>query len=99
MTAVEVMRARYSAHVVGDPGYLLSSWHPDTRPPDIAGGDETWLGLEVGAVERGGALDATGTVAFAAHFRQGDRIRVLREISSFVRVQGRWVYFDGTFDF
>ena len=93
------MRARYSAHVVGDHAYLLHSWHPDTRPVHVARGEETWRGLEVGAVERGGALDATGTVTFAAHFRQDGRTRVLREVSSFVRVNGRWVYFDGTFDF
>ena len=92
------MRARYSAHAVGDHAYLLTSWHPDTRPNEVAGGTKTWLGLEVGTVERGGALDATGTVAFAARFRQGGRTRVFREVSRFVRVNGRWVYFDGTFD-
>jgi SEC-C motif domain protein len=93
------MRARYSAHAVGDHRYLLDTWHPDTRPPGVAGGAEHWLGLEVGDVVRGGALDADGTVSFAAHFRSGERTRVLRETSRFVRLGARWVYYDGDLEF
>lgn len=97
-TAEEVMRARYSAHVVGDRDYLESSWHPDTRPPVIVGlGDGDWLGLTVERTERGDRLDADGVVAFVARFRPAadDAVTELRETSRFGRHGGRWVYLDG----
>ena len=97
--AVDVMRARYSAHVVGDHDYLLASWHPDTRPEMIGGRSEQWLGLELGEIVGGRALDTEGTVAFAAHFHSGEQTRVLRETSRFVRLAGRWIYYDGRLDF
>ena len=31
-TAVQLMRSRYTAYVVGDRSYLLATWHPSTRP-------------------------------------------------------------------
>ena len=34
-TALQVMRARYSAFAVGREDYLLASWHPDTRPAEV----------------------------------------------------------------
>lgn len=100
-TAEAVMRARYSAHVVGHEDYLQRSWHPDTRPPTLAMSDtsERWLGLDVIDIERGGALDAEGFVAFEARFQQGSVERALRERSRFVRLGGRWVYYDGELDF
>ena len=35
-TAVQLMRSRYSAFAVGDMPYLLRTWHPTTRPDDLA---------------------------------------------------------------
>lgn len=85
-TAELLMRARYSAHVVGDAAYLLSTWHPSTRPPgvDTSG---SWRRLEVLAA-RGGLLDVEGAVCFRAHHDGG----VLEEDSRFVRDAGRWSY-------
>ncbi|MCW3040562.1 MAG: hypothetical protein JWM31_2467, partial [Solirubrobacterales bacterium] len=34
-TAAALMRSRYSAFAVGDPVYLLASWHPSTRPRSL----------------------------------------------------------------
>jgi uncharacterized protein YchJ len=31
-SAEQLMRSRYSAFAVGDPAYLLATWHPTTRP-------------------------------------------------------------------
>jgi SEC-C motif-containing protein len=100
-TAEQVMRARYSAHVVGDLDYLRRSWHPDTCPEVIAATKESerWLGLEIRSTERGGALDGEGLVEFVASFQAGVRKRTLHERSRFVRLSGRWVYIDGELEF
>ncbi len=34
-TAEQLMRSRYSAYALKNETYLLQSWHPDTRPPDL----------------------------------------------------------------
>jgi SEC-C motif domain protein len=101
VTAEEVMRARYSAHVVDDLDYLRRSWHPDTCPAIIAASDESerWLGLDIRSTERGGAFDGEGFVEFVATFQAGVQRRALHERSRFVRVSGRWVYIDGVLEF
>ena len=93
-TAVQLMRSRYTAYVVGDVDYLLATWHPSTRPatleldPGIA-----WRSLEIVRTERGGPLDREGVVEFAARYRADGRPGALREVSRFVR-DGRWLYVD-----
>jgi SEC-C motif-containing protein len=90
------MRSRYSAFVVGDAGYLLRTWHPDTRPADLElDPGMQWRRLDILSTSRGGPLDNTGVVEFAAHYRHdGDR-GVQREASRFVREGRRWYYVDG----
>ena len=91
------MRSRYSAFAVGDAGYLLATWHPDTRPRELElDPDLRWTGLDVLATTRGAMLDAEGTVEFTAHYIVGRRAGTLHEDSRFVRVDGRWLYLDGT---
>ena len=94
-TAERVMRARYSAFVVGDEADLVRSWHPATRPRTI-GMDPTteWLGLDVIAVSGGGVFDSDGTVEFIARHRRGGRTGAVHERSRFVRHQRQWVYLD-----
>lgn len=94
-TAERVMRARYTAFVVGDDDYLTRSWHPATRPRTVTGepGVE-WLGLDVLGVTGGGPFDSDGTVEFAAHYRAGTQDGVLHERSRFVRHEREWVYLD-----
>jgi SEC-C motif-containing protein len=90
------MRSRYSAFAVGDPAYLLATWHPDTRPRDLVLDDGVrWTGLDVLAATGGGLFDAEGTVEFRAHSVRGGRAHAQHEDSRFVRVEGRWVYLDG----
>jgi SEC-C motif-containing protein len=90
------MRSRYSAFVVGDAGYLLRTWHPDTRPADLElDPGMQWRRLDILSTSRGGPLDNAGVVEFAAHYRHdGDR-GVQREASRFVREGRRWYYVDG----
>jgi SEC-C motif-containing protein len=96
-TAEALMRSRYSAYVLALPEYLLDTWHPDTRPADIAlPHGLKWLGLDV---KRHTVQDARhAQVEFIARSRfQGKGAR-MHEISRFVREDDRWFYLDGDVD-
>ena len=92
-TAEQLMRSRYSAFVVLDAGYLLRTWHPDTRPAGLEL-DPTvrWRRLDIVSTRRGGPLDSEGTVEFTAHFRHDGERGAQHETSRFVRVERRWYY-------
>ncbi|AOD19814.1 YchJ family protein [Xanthomonas fragariae] len=94
--AQTLMRARYSAYVRRDVGYLLASWHPSTRPPELSldeGGRITWLGLTVQRAIVTGA--DTSEVVFLARYRIGGGSAVrMTEHSRFVREDGHWYYLD-----
>jgi SEC-C motif domain protein len=92
-TAERLMRSRYSAFALGEADYLLTSWHPSTRPESIdLNPDQQWLSLEIVGRTGGGMLDTEGTVEFRARYRfEGDRYEQV-ENSRFVRVDKRWVY-------
>ncbi|MGE0081432.1 MAG: YchJ family protein [Thiohalomonadaceae bacterium] len=96
LSAERLMRARYSAYVLGDAGFLRESWHVSTRPQTIDPAQgPVWLGLEVRATSAGQPGDDTGMVEFIARYRDGTRVDALHETSRFVREQGRWFYVDG----
>ena len=87
------MRSRYSAFAVRDAGYLLRTWHSRTRPRRLTfDSDQRWTRLEILAVTGGGMLHPSGTVEFRAHYHRRGVPGSQREISSFVREDGRWVY-------
>lgn len=90
-TAEQLMRARYSAYVVGDCDYLWRSWHPRTRPDSVSGCGPEWTRLEIIDSVAGGPEDESGEVEFLAYYRGG----VLRERSRFARRVRRWFYVDG----
>ena len=95
-TAEQLMRSRYSAFAVGDPAYLLATWHPSTRPPSLEL-DPTvrWTGLDVLATSDGGLLAPEGTVEFRAWYRREGETGSQHEVSRFERVDGAWRYLDG----
>ncbi|MCZ2827540.1 YchJ family protein [Modestobacter sp. VKM Ac-2986] len=95
-TAEQLMRSRYSAFVVGDPAYLLATWHPSTRPGRLElDPDVRWTGLEVLGGTGGSLLATEGAVTFRAHWVAGGVRGTQEEDSRFVREGGRWVYLDG----
>ncbi|CRZ15580.1 YchJ family protein [Mycolicibacterium neworleansense] len=95
-TAVALMRSRFSAFAVGDVRYLLTSWHPDTRPADLELDETvTWRRLQIVDTEAGGADDNTGVVEFRAQYVHGRGRHILHERSRFERVKGEWRYLDG----
>ena len=96
--AEALMRSRYSAFVLGDMGYLLRTWHPETRPTALElDATVTWLGLTVRAVRRSGPDVAE--VDFVARSRVGGGSASRQvERSRFRCDDGRWYYLDGVIE-
>ena len=93
-TAEALMRSRYTAFALGDEGYLLRTWHVDTRPSEVRfDSGERWTRLEVLATVAGDLLDAEGAVEFRAYHEREGEVAILHELSRFVRDdEHRWVY-------
>ena len=90
------MRSRYTAFALGDVAHLLDTWHPSTRPASLdLDPQQRWLHLNVESWSGGGPFDIEGTVGFTAVYRGPDGRGELRELSRFVREDGRWYYVDG----
>jgi len=94
--AEALMRSRYTAYTLRNEDYLLSTWHPSTRPAALGLADEAptkWLGLEVKRHEQHDANHAL--VEFVARYKVNGRAQRLHETSRFVREGGRWLYVEG----
>ena len=91
------MRSRYTAYTRGHLDYLRKTWHVDNCPQNLTVPAGTnWLGLQIKAVVAGSADEAFGTVEFVARSKLNGRASRLHETSRFERVNGLWVYKDGT---
>jgi SEC-C motif domain protein len=100
--ALELMRSRYSAYVVGATGYLRATWAQQTCPTELdadptAADAPRWLGLQI---KRFAELDsAHAEVEFVARYKVSGRAHRLHELSRFVRGEdGCWRYVDGDVD-
>lgn len=94
-TAERLMRSRYSAFAVGDERYLLSSWHPRTRPASLdLDPDLRWYRLDILSTRQGGLLDSEGIVEFRAFYRSADGRGEQHEVSRFTRDGRDWKYLD-----
>ena len=92
--AESLMRSRYTAFVLRRTDYLVATWHPSTRPFDVAADHGTkWLGLDVRQHTVQGADHAE--VEFVARYREAGRGARIHERSRFVREDGRWFYVSG----
>jgi len=92
-TAEQLMRSRFSAFAVCDADYLLSTWHPSTRPATLELDPELrWYRLDILDRSAGGPLDSHGEVEFEAFWRSTHGRGSQRERSSFAREGGRWFY-------
>lgn len=100
-TALELMRARYSAYFFRNADFLVATTHPDKRRKGMK--DELgssiheidWSFLTIVGSSKGGADDKTGKVEFIAeYFMEGQRNK-LHEKSRFKRHKGQWKYLDG----
>ncbi|USD64346.1 YchJ family protein [Vibrio sp. SCSIO 43136] len=98
---VQLMRARYAAHVLGLVDFVVATYHPSCnaeqdRQAIAESIDSDWLKLEVIA-QTNGNHDDEGFVEFKAYFQQDGEEYCLGERSRFVREQGQWYYIDGIF--
>lgn len=96
-SAEQLMRSRFSAFAVGDPDYLLASWHPSTRPAELElDAERRWYRLDIIATSGGTPFETTGVVEFEAYYRSPEGAGSQHEVSRFVRENGSWLYVDGT---
>ena len=101
ITAVSLMRARYSAFAMGEIEYLTETLHPDYRHDYDAAATRRWvqksewLGLEIVSCVAGCEQDEEGIVEFIATFKEKGIVRRHHERSSFSRINGRWYFVDG----
>jgi len=95
-TPAELLRSRYTAIVERNQAYLAWTWHPSTRPADLAVEVQPdWRGLRIVAAVQGGAADGEGMVEFVATALDGSCVYTLHERSRFVREDRGWLYVAG----
>ncbi len=97
----QLMRARYSAHVLGLVDFVVDTYHASChaekqRDAIAESINSDWVKLDVHSSEDGASSDE-GYVTFSAYFNQDGKQLCLTERSRFVREQGQWFYIDGTF--
>ena len=97
----QLMRSRYSAHVLGLVDYVITTYHPSCNAEEQRAGitesiDSDWAGLEVIDTTKG-SHENEGFVEFKAYFNDGMEQYCMQERSRFIREDGLWYYIDGTF--
>lgn len=102
VTALELMKSRYTAFTQANGDYLLSSHHSSTRPniKEKAGivnwaKSVKWVGLTILNTKMGKAADTKGFVEFSAAFMENGEANEIHENSLFQRENGKWVYVSG----
>ena len=96
-TVKQLMRSRYSAFALGGHGdYLLETWHPSSAgtltAQSLSAKTLNWQGLTILDFRHKGN---EGMVKFEARYVDDEgRDGLLREVSRFVRVDGKWLYLD-----
>lgn len=100
-SAEALMRARYSAYVKEQVGFILDTTHASQRDQYTKEGiqrwarNSEWLGLTIVGTEKGTAGDDTGTVEFIAEYFEKGRRNRHHEIAQFRREEGNWYFYDG----
>lgn len=96
VSALALMRSRYTAYSIGDDPYVLATWHESTRPAaleQVTSNHPKWIGL---TIRRHLQHDPDhAVVEFIARYRSGGRAHRLHETSRFVCEEGVWFYVDG----
>lgn len=98
----QLMRARYSAHVLDLVDFIVETYHPSCHAEQDREGiaDSTtlhWVKLTVTATQDGESEDQ-GFVSFKADYIAGNSLHSLAEQSRFCRQDGQWYYLDGIVD-
>lgn len=100
-SAEALIRARYTAHTLGDMDFILATHHPSTRAEidEVAtqrwASESTWLGLEIINVDGGKESDNTARIEFMARYRDSARRRhTHHERGVFEKYHGQWYFRD-----
>lgn len=100
-TAEALMRARYTSYATGRVDFVERSHAPESRADFDRAASEKWAkesewrGLSVLAVKDGGETDGSGVVSFVARFAAGGEEYEHREIATFRKEGGDWLFVDG----
>ena len=98
ITALQLMRSRYSAFVLANGDYLMKTHHVSTRPvkeeKSIVSWAKSveWIKLEILETTKGLQKDSEGTVTFNAYFYEEGNVEVIHEKSAFVKEKNEWKY-------
>lgn len=94
-TAESLMRSRYSAFALHLKDYLLTSWHPDTRPQQLELEQSTiWKQLEIISSSND---EKNGEVHFKATYLELGEWQLLEETSQFRFQNNHWLYHSGNY--
>jgi SEC-C motif-containing protein len=99
-TAEDLMRSRYTAHVLMESSYLLKTWHSSYRPTHLTLPNHTevqWINLDVHSALAGQPEDSEGIVDYTAMSRSSVGLDWLKETARFTRESGEWRYVDGIY--
>lgn len=100
-TPSQLMRSRYTAFVLKNADYLITTWHPSCHAAQLRTDLETgftgtqWQGLTVFDCADGQTPNE-GFVSFVARFSENGSNGAIIERSRFLNENGRWYYIDGT---
>jgi SEC-C motif-containing protein len=94
------MRARYSAHVLKLPDFVVATYHPSCAAEAEREGitesvNLNWVKLEV--LDAPMPEETEGFVEFKASLQDEDGIQCMHERSRFIKENGLWYYIDGVF--
>ena len=101
VTALELMRSRYTAFTQANVDYLMRSHSVKTRPIKERKSIEkwaksvSWIGLTIIQTQAGEASDEVGFVEFKALYLENGKPQQIHEKSLFQRENGKWVYVSG----
>jgi SEC-C motif-containing protein len=100
-TAVELMRARYTAFATQNVDFILSSHDPSSRGEldrsmiEQWSQRSEWQGFDVVETQLGGEGDDEGSVEFIARYSIEGKEHEHHEMATFARIDGDWFFIDG----
>ena len=100
-TAEALIRARYTAYTRSNIDFIYESSAQKVRDEFDREGTKSWAdnakweGLEIVSVQDGQEKDTTGTVEFIAHYVINEQTCTHREVATFRKEEGKWLFEDG----
>lgn len=100
-TAVQLMRARYTAYAKVAVDFIHDTTHPDHRQGYDPEGTKKWAEesewdeLEILSTRLGSAEDSVGEVEFVARYREQGKNREHHELGEFRKKEGKWYFTEG----